>query len=167
MRDPIRIEVNGEPFTDHPEFASLKAASDWIEARDWGDQLEPGVDRDIAVFGGPTPEEAHEAFAKLTTDRWLENQDLTNLIGHELSDDERSGFLQFFEGYGRLPEGTLSPDYRAGRVYAERLCYAQGALSSHFYANGVGDGESPYAQFSAAWEVWADGYNDEGSIHRG
>lgn len=108
---------------------------------------------------------------------------------YEPTEQERAGFDAFRAGATANPcPADLSPperaEWRRGWWTAWARCYAQGALASRGHGDDVERGgtgrhlwpggqppedwdappANPNPQFSAAWEAWATGYNEEESL---
>lgn len=85
-------------------------------------------------------------------------------LGRMIEGEEMAGLKEFFEGSGRPSNGLR--EWQCGWDRAWAVCYAQGAIAGTKDAMAMqvddlsyGDA-NPYPQFSAAWEAWAEGYDD-------
>lgn len=104
--------------------------------------------------------DAEENALTATPDRYLAaNADCH--LGREIEGVEMAGFKAFFAGpASAILAEQLEPEaFESGQLLAHRLCYAQGVKAG--LLDEAEDPDNPYPQFSAAWEAWADGYNDE------
>lgn len=79
------------------------------------------------------------------------------VASREPSPDELAGFEAFWIG-ARHPQDLHSPDFRIGYEVAARRAYGAGVKASLQIGGEI---NCPFAQFSPAWECWADGYIEE------
>lgn len=79
-----------------------------------------------------------------------------------MTPDDLAGFEAFAEGAALNP--AWSHPVKRGWFRAWALCYGQGVKASLVAAAEGREAESPYPQFSGAWEAWAAGHDDEARL---
>lgn len=97
----------------------------------------------------------------------------TIAIRPEEADDMNADARRGFEDFARnvavfTPPTGIDPDglasWTRGWFNGWSRCFAEGVKASILDGLAGREGESPYSQFSAQWEAWAEGYDSESTL---